>query len=78
MIKKISFHFGSKHATLETSNSGVLNLVQMPISGSTPLIGSPCICGERLEDKKTCARQLDQFVRTVNSFSVKADDKYTR
>ncbi len=28
-----------------------------------------------LED---CARHLDQFVRTENSFHVKADDKYTR
>jgi hypothetical protein len=28
-----------------------------------------------LED---CARQLDQFVRTANSFYVKADDKYAR
>jgi hypothetical protein len=28
-----------------------------------------------LED---CARQLDLFVRTANSFHVKADDKYTR
>jgi hypothetical protein len=28
-----------------------------------------------LED---CARQLDQFVRTANSFHVKGDEKYTR
>jgi hypothetical protein len=28
-----------------------------------------------LED---CARQLDQFVSTANSFHVKGDDKYTR
>ncbi len=28
-----------------------------------------------LED---CARQLDQDVRTANSFHVKGDDKYTR
>ncbi len=28
-----------------------------------------------LED---CARQLDQFVSTTNSFHVKGDDKYTR
>ena len=28
-----------------------------------------------LED---CARQLDQFVGTANSFHVKGDDKYTR
>ncbi len=28
-----------------------------------------------LED---CAKHLDQFVRTANSFHVKADDKYTR
>ncbi len=82
LIKKISFHFGPKHATLETSNSGLLNLVQMPISdhSTTPLIasGSPCTDGERLEDKTTCARQPDQFVRTANSFHVKADEKYTR
>ncbi len=25
-----------------------------------------------------CARQLDQFVNTANSFHVKGDDKYTR
>jgi hypothetical protein len=25
-----------------------------------------------------CARQLDQFVSTANSFHVKGDDKYTR
>jgi hypothetical protein len=27
---------------------------------------------------KDCARQLDQFVSTANSFNVKGDDKYTR
>ena len=27
---------------------------------------------------KDCARQLDQFVSTANSFHVKGDDKYTR
>jgi hypothetical protein len=39
---------------------------------------APIDRGDAENSLEECARQLDQFVRTANSFHVKAGDKYTR